>query len=118
STRSRPFSTSQTATSQTIFHGIRRQMTGIARRPIQSAMAAFYPPGDLRQPRSIGCALANRAPVGGPVGLALAARTDRRAAAWAGTAGAAVDGAVVAAVVGGVSHQLMRRTGDAPQLLL
>jgi hypothetical protein len=61
--------------------------------------------------------LANGAPVGGAVGVALAAGADLCAAAGTGAAGALVDSAVLAARIDCLEHQVVGCLGDVAQLL-
>ena len=70
-------------------------------------------------PGAAASALASRAPVGGAVGVALAARGDRAAAARAGALAAFVDLEVVAAAaLDRAQHLLAGGEQDAPQLLV
>lgn len=62
--------------------------------------------------------MAPRAPVGGAVGVALAAGEDSGAADWARLAGAAVDGVGVTAVLDRVLHQVVGGIDDSVKLLV
>src|SRR5207248_1627143 len=62
--------------------------------------------------------LADRAPVGGAVGVALSARLDRCAAATAAPAGAVVDEAALAAGLDRGRHQLVRCLEDRAELVV
>src|SRR5690349_22131134 len=104
--RSRPFSTSQRETAQTRRQGIRFQTDFAAFLAIQAGIGMPLP------------ALAGGAPVGGAVGVALAAAPDRAAAGGAGAPRALVDGSHRPALGDRALHQPAGGLEHRAQLLV